>query len=395
MLRLLLLLVIFFSIQIYYFLRIIKPVLKNCFPGNYHLFRNLLLLVHNLYPVGFLLLGLLSYIFDFSLVQFYYYNSINYFVTYPFWAVTILMFQIIVLTIPYDITELIFRLKNKENFLRKHRIKILTTLILFFAIYIPARFIYDRTIIDIENYNYLAGLKNPVKLVLIADIQVDKYTNEARLADFTQKVNNLNPDIVLIAGDVITSGNDFIKKSGELIGKIKAKQGVYACVGDHDNWAYRNDMPRSLREVIASLGANNIPMIDNENRLFNINGNKIGVSFITDNYVERIGKLTLDGLLRQNKGDVKILLTHQPNHSMVDAAKRNKFNLMLAGHTHGGQVSLFFPFFPLSPTIFETKYVRGEFNFGNLSVIVNRGLGLSLAPVRYNSAPEISVITIQ
>jgi predicted MPP superfamily phosphohydrolase len=78
----------------------------------------------------------------------------------------------------------------------------------------------------------------------------------------------------------------------------------------------------------------------------------------------------------------------------VQRAIDNEYNLMLSGHTHGGQITILFPFQDLSPTMFETKYVRGDFWFDNTLLVVCRGLGFSIAPVRYNSTPEIVIIEL-
>ena len=75
--------------------------------------------------------------------------------------------------------------------------------------------------------------------------------------------------------------------------------------------------------------------------------------------------------------------------------QKNHFDLYLCVHTHGGQLSLVFPFIQLSPTLIETKYIQGDFWFGDMLMVVTRGLGMSLAPIRYNSTPEITLITLK
>ena len=92
--------------------------------------------------------------------------------------------------------------------------------------------------------------------------------------------------------------------------------------------------------------------------------------------------------------DLKILITHQPNGLTKEIAVKKGYNLMITGHTHGGQITLFFPFINLSPTLFETRFVKGDFWFDNLMMVVNRGLGMSLAPIRYNSTPEVTSIVL-
>ena len=83
------------------------------------------------------------------------------------------------------------------------------------------------------------------------------------------------------------------------------------------------------------------------------------------------------------------------------AARKNNFDLYLAGHTHGGQISFVFPFVQLTPTLFETTYIQGDFWFDDpdkvgtgMLMIVTRGLGMSIAPLRYNSTPEITLIVL-
>ncbi len=96
-----------------------------------------------------------------------------------------------------------------------------------------------------------------------------------------------------------------------------------------------------------------------------------------------------------NKAEFKIFLTHQPQEFLINSALKNKYDLFLAGHTHGGQITLVFPFIQLTPTLIETRFVKGDFYFNDMLAVVCGGLGMSLAPVRYNSTPEIVVITLK
>ena len=233
------------------------------------------------------------------------------------------------------------------------------------------------------------------KIAFISDIQADHYTDKTRLEKFVNTVNSLNPDLVLIAGDLITTGPDYIKISGQEVGKIKSKYGVFSCVGDHDNWAYRNDYAKSLAEVEASLYANKVEMVDNGIRKINVGDAEINITFITNTYVETISENILDSLTSESFGDLKIFLAHQPRPHLIEIAQKSDFDLYLAGHTHGGQITFVFPFVQLTPTMFETKYTKGDFWFGDMLLVVTRGLGMSLAPIRYNSTPEVTLITLK
>ena len=136
-------------------------------------------------------------------------------------------------------------------------------------------------------------------------------------------------------------------------------------------------------------------MIDNGKRMINVDGAEIGITFITNTYVSTVDSVILDTLSSSCNGDLKIFLTHQPRPYLIEAAQKNHFDLYLCGHTHGGQLSLLFPFIQLTPTLIETKYIQGNFWKGDMLMVVTRGLGMSLAPLRYNSTPEITMIELK
>ena len=108
---------------------------------------------------------------------------------------------------------------------------------------------------------------------------------------------------------MITTGPKYIEMSAREVGRLKANYGVYSCVGDHDNWAYRNDYQKSIKEVTSALNKNNIQMIDNDNRIINVNGADIEITFITNTYVKIVPPIILDSLSTNNESDFKIIST--------------------------------------------------------------------------------------
>ena len=137
-------------------------------------------------------------------------------------------------------------------------------------------------------------------------------------------------------------------------------------------------------------------MIDNNKMVLGIDSSNIEVTFITNTYSEKINENVLDSLIQNsNKADLRIFLTHQPKEQLIKKANDGGYDLYLCGHTHGGQISFLFPFFHLSPTLVETSYMRGDYWLGDMMMVVTRGLGMSLAPIRYNSEPEITIITLE
>ena len=388
----------------YYFIKHVNLAIKLFFPTFYekrfHLVRKIFLVWMNLYPLA------LIFIFTYFAITGSYLTApenkiIDYLLIYPFWTFFVLIIQCCLFFIPLDLIKIFSHLFIKKT--RVHLLKIRSTLLFliigFFIFYIPIRIIYDYNSVSVREIEYqkenLPRQLENFKVVFISDIQADHYTDERRLTSYLNKVNSLSPDLILIAGDLITTGPNYIELSAQEVGKLKSKYGIYSCVGDHDNWAYRNDYARSLSEIKSALNYHGVQMIDNDIKKVTVDSAEIAITIITNTYVETIAENILDSLSSNNNGSFKIFLTHQPQEFLIGAAQKNEFDLFLAGHTHGGQITFVFPFIQLTPTMFETSYIRGDFWFDRMLMIINRGLGMSLAPLRYNSTPEITLITLK
>ncbi len=404
-LRLSILILIIFVVE-FYFVKKVLSTIKNIFPSfdrsklkkitqYFVLFINLFPLIGIGYMIFYEVTGIRP---SFPPDNLWF----DIFIQFPFWLFVLWMVQCFLFFLPIDILRIITFpfYKSKREKLRGILFKVQLVLLVFFLAYNPVRSLYDYLTVSVRIVEYkkenLPKALEGFKLVLSADVQADRYTNPWRLQKFIDNVNGAHPDLVLIAGDVVTSTPQFVDEAAQFLGKIESKYGVYACIGDHDNWVYRNNTEKSLKVVESALAKQNIEMIDNKKKLITVNNSKIGIAFVTNNYVHSIDRRTLDTLSNiQSNLDLKIFLTHQPREFLIDEAKEKNYDLFLAGHTHGGQITFLFPFYNLSPTLFETKYVRGDFHFGNMLAVVTRGLGMSLVPLRLNSTPEVTVIVLE
>ncbi len=325
----------------------------------------------------------------------------DYLILYPFWLMILIDVQCSLLFLIMDLLKLPllpFYKKIRQNVYSVES-KIIFIIVIAFIIYVPARVIYDYNTIQISNVNFVKkdlpeGL-NGFKLVFISDIHADRYTDGDRLRKYIYDVNAAKPDLVLIGGDMISSGHEFIDTAAKYAGEIKSNYGVFSCVGDHDNWAYGRNYKKSLYEVEKALNNYNVKMIDDSSIVLNLKNTSIKITFITDTYVEHISNKLLYNLTSgSGKYGLKILLVHQPRQNVVSRSVKTGYDLLLAGHTHGGQITFLFPFKNLTPTLLETKYVRGNFRLDKMLMIVTRGFGMSLVPMRYNSTPEVTIIKI-
>lgn len=395
----------------FYFIRRLSQSLKNLFPNFYNknikIIKRIFLVWVNLYPVILIIVFVYASITDIFITQpqniFY-----DYLLVYPFWILFLLMIQTSLYFGVIDlITLILYRIfkRNKAKIFSFYS-KLVLAIALFFLVYAPLRIIYDYNSVSIRIVEYkkadLPAVLENFKIAFVSDIQADRYTNEARLIKFINNVNSVNPDLILIAGDIITTGSDYIQTGAKTLGMLNSKYGIYSCIGDHDNWAYRNDYSKSIMEITSALKENKIEMLNNTKKTINIDSAQIQITFVTNTYVQSVQVELLDSLSSAPAGDLNIFLTHQPKPDLIEAAAKNNYDLFLAGHTHGGQITFLFPFIHLSPTMFETKYIRGDFWFparpaggGEMLMVVTRGLGMSLAPIRYNSTPEVTLIVLK
>ncbi len=403
LLRIIIFVILIFIVEFYFSRKTISSI-KSVFIGTTHLnikrFTTAFFIFINLYPVFLIIDWSYASITNTNVwvpQNFFF----DYFIIYPFWLFILISVQSGLFYLLIDFLRIIL-----FPFYRKYKHAIQTfqhklTLIIFsiFIVYVPVRIIYDHNIIDVRTVIYhkkdLPQSLNNFKIVFVSDMQADRYTGPRRLNKLVSDINTENPDLVLMGGDMITSTPDYIDEAARYAGKIKSKYGVYSCVGDHDNWAYHNNYAKSLNEVTTALKKYNVLMLNDTNMVLKVHTNKIKITFTTNTYMGRNSGNLLDSLTTDSvKYDLKILLTHQPRNNVIKRGVEENYDLILAGHTHGGQVTFLFPMINLTPTLLETKFVRGNFIFGNTLLIVTRGLGMSLVPLRYNSTPEVTVINI-
>jgi uncharacterized protein len=389
----------------YYFLKKFNGSFKTFFPNFPDSTRKkwikILLIILNIYPAYLLIASGYAAAALERRINLPEHFLFDYFVLFPFWVWIFIIIQSILILLPLDLIKLLFLplYKKYKEKIKPFEQKLVFGIIVIIIAYVPLRIIYDLNSVSVRITEYhhknLPDDLKGFKITFVADLQADRFTDERRLARYIEKINATNPDLVLIAGDIITSTPRYIDLAAEYVGKINSKYGVYSCVGDHDHWAYRGDNQRSIRELTEALARYNAKMIDNEKHVLPIGNSKIGIAFITNTYPNRLRGAELDSLLDGNFiNDINIALVHQPTIYIIKKAKEYNYNLILAGHTHGGQITFLFPFFNLSPTLFETKFVRGDFWFDDILLIINRGLGVSIVPLRLNSTPEVTVIVL-
>jgi hypothetical protein len=218
----------------------------------------------------------------------------------------------------------------------------------------------------------------------ISDLHCGPFASAARVASWVTHVNRLQANLIAVTGDLIASGNAYVTAVTEALGELRAPDGVFACMGNHDYFTDGEALVRALER-------GGVSVLRNRGVTLRRAGAALHLAGVDDTWTGR------DDLQRalagRPDGAPVVLLAHDP--ALFPGAAEREVDLTLSGHTHGGQVAL--PFVPrkLNLARFLTPFTAGPYTAGTSTLYVNRGLGTTGPPVRLAVAPEIAVLTLR
>jgi len=230
------------------------------------------------------------------------------------------------------------------------------------------------------------------RIAQISDIHLDEYTEPFFLDRVVTRINELRPDLVLLTGDFVTHGAlSFLAskhaphRCAEILSSLKTPQ-VFAVLGNHDVAFDAAIVTRALNQFrIPVLSNSFIPIERNDSRIWLCGVRDPGTSSPDPNLA----------IPERPDGPV-ILMAHAPDYAdaVVRHPRGKLVDLMLSGHTHGGQIRLPLLGALILPPLGQ-KYVEGLFRFGNMQLYVNRGIGTVGLPFRLNCPAEITIHMLQ
>ncbi|MCY2982405.1 MAG: phosphodiesterase YaeI [Planctomycetota bacterium] len=260
------------------------------------------------------------------------------------------------------------------------------------AVYTDMRFIEPNWIgVGRHRVPILPAGSNPVRIVQLSDLHA---SSEVPL-DFIEYAINLGlqqkPDIICLTGDFITHSWDEWDAYSKIMQQLSAAAPTFASTGNHDGckWIARYGGYARPTKVVDMLEKANIRVLMNEREQVAI-PNKAGFELIG------LGDIWADDfkpqLLEETKqvGTPRVLLSHNPDTK--DLIEKANWDLMLSGHTHGGQLTLPWGSTPFAP-VRDKRFVRGLHPWKNHWLHITKGVG-SLRKMRLNWIPEISVVEL-
>lgn len=227
-----------------------------------------------------------------------------------------------------------------------------------------------------------------LRLAQLSDIHHSPFLSQQEIAEAVRCVNALQPDLIVLTGDYVSHSRDYIDACAEVLGELRAPLGVYAVLGNHDHWT---DGPA----MAAALERQQIRVLTNEQYKLEAKGAHLRLLGV-DDLLTKHSNLP-QALAGTTPDETRILLSHNP--AIIREAARAGIDLVLSGHTHGGQIN-----WRLLTGREERRrwlrrksrrFMRGHAQLGDTQIYVNRGLGTVVVPMRYGCAPEITLMELQ
>jgi len=237
----------------------------------------------------------------------------------------------------------------------------------------------------------------------ISDIHSGSFTNKEKISYGVDLINTQKSDVILFTGDIVNNKSDEMDDWISVFDRLKAKDGKYAILGNHDygdymDWESKEAKAKNFQDVKEIHKKIGFDLLLNENRYLEKEGEKIALIGVENwgkgfNQAGDIKKASV-GI---DQKDFKILMSHDPSHWEY-MIKKDDFNyhLTLSGHTHGLQLGIEIPgWIKWSPAKFAYKQWAGLYEEFGRYVNVNRGFGYHAFPGRVGIWPEITVIELK
>lgn len=271
----------------------------------------------------------------------------------------------------------------REKKRKKHIFILLTLFITAIAF-----FIFEDKHLVVSEYIYNSDKVGPelegLKIVQISDLH-----NASFGKDNIRLINTINeqrPDIIVITGDLVDSNHTDIEKALNFAQEMAKKYPVYYITGNHEYWLSEDDR----NEMLSGLSDMSVVILNDEAVTISIGNDSFNLVGLDNNSLQSD---ILTGIIAEHEEELNIVLAHEPQY--INRYSKAGADLVLAGHVHGGQFRLPFVGGILAPEFgFFPQYDAGMYTENGTTMVVSRGIGNSVIPVRIYNFPEIVCIEL-
>lgn len=222
---------------------------------------------------------------------------------------------------------------------------------------------------------------NNLKAAFISDIHHGPFFSVRRVKELVAKANKIKPDIILLGGDYVFSSSRYIEPCFKELKFLNAPLGKFGVLGNHDHWENPVLTRQSMQKAGIVVLNNSASWVYKGNERIKIGGVGELWTDIQDIYP------TVKGVSEE---DFVVLLSHNPEY--VESLKEYNVDIVLSGHTHGGQVTFFGLWAPLFFSNYGQKYRSGVVDTEYTKVIISNGVGTTIFPARFFARPQIVLL---
>lgn len=325
-----------------------------------------------------------------NLVGILFYMLARYYVSTPSWLYFIfsvpigILFLLFCSAVVYDISRMILSLMPVSEARRMFFKKMLDVSSTAAALTLTLKSIHNAKYVEIQKVETkIKNLKEPYKIVQLSDLHIGGLIDKGFIEDIVSKANSTNPDIVVITGDLIDVDVLSAKETLFELTKLDSRYGTYYIVGNHEYF-------HNIENIITAVKSLGIRVLENENVYIGEAGRGFNLAGVYDMFGYRSKKYMpdLNKALQNTEDAPTLLLAHQPRfiHEVGSGV-----DLILSGHTHGGQL---YPFKYLVQL--QQPYVSGLHRHNeDLQIYVNKGTGFWGPPMRLGASSEITEMLIK
>lgn len=228
------------------------------------------------------------------------------------------------------------------------------------------------------------------RIVQISDVHAGSFPDHRPFEEVRRIIDTLKPDMVVVTGDWVNMKPQEMAVIAREVQKLRAPYGVRAVLGNHDHY----HTPEEHDRLISTIRGLDVDLLINEHRRIRVGSDDL-ILVGTDNtgFKQNFARLdkALNGVVED---EATILLAHDPTFWDMQVVGKQPIDLMLAGHTHGGQFGVQMLGVDWSPAQYIYKQWAGLYQTGQQQLYVNRGIGTVGPPLRIGIRPEITHFTL-
>jgi uncharacterized protein len=239
----------------------------------------------------------------------------------------------------------------------------------------------ERPAITLPN---LPASFDEIRIAFLTDIHHGPYISLDYVVSIVRTTLALGPDLILLGGDYISLDAKYVEPCFEVLAGLKSPLGVFGVLGNHDH-------RHGLAETKAAFSAAGIEELTNRGVWLQRASSRLRLGGVDDLWY---GQPDVNPALADAaRADACLIVSHNPD--FAEKMWDSRVGLILSGHTHGGQVYVPGYGAPIVPSRYGQKYLQGLVQAPRTQVYISRGLGTVTPPIRYNSHPEITLMTLK